>query len=371
MRLLREALRFQAILLRRAHRFADTVMPIYTHYQAALPVTYGHYLGGIAEALERDVASIIALGDALNHCPLGAGAAGGTSFPINPDRAARLLGFDHPVAHSIDAVASRDLILRLLSAATILGVTLSRLAADLLLWTTAEFGFLTLPDELVGSSSMMPQKRNPFLLEHVLGRSASPLGSFVASATAMHAKPFTNSIAVGTEAVAPVWQALHNITEALTLARLVVAGAMPQPQAMLKRAEEGYVVATELANRLVTDGQMSFRSAHHTVGTIVREALEHGGESLQEAATRQLEAEGIPVSIQNLDPGSVARLSEYGGGPSPKVLVARLETLTANWAEHRRYVRSQAQAWQTAEARLDEAIQQLAPSDAIGGDHQS
>jgi argininosuccinate lyase len=357
--LLREALRFQAILLRRARRFATVTMPIYTHYQAALPVTYGHYLAGIAEALERDITSLIAASAELHRCPLGAGAVGGTSFPIDPARTAALLGFTHPVSHSIDAVASRDTVLRLLSAATILGVTLSRLASDLLLWTTAEFAFLTVPDELVGSSSMMPQKRNPFLLEHVLGRSAAPLGSFVASATAMHAKPFTNTIAVGTEAVAPVWRALENITEALILARLVVAGATPQPEPMIQRAEAGYVSATELANRLVAQGQMSFRSAHHAVGTIVRDALDRGNEPLQEAAARHLAAIEPPIAADDLDPSAVAQASAYGGGPGAAALEACLGALQSRWSDHMRQMREQARTWQAAETTLDAAVGSL------------
>ena len=118
----------------------------------------------------------------------------------------------------------------------------------------------------------MPQKRNPYLLEHVQGRSAMALGAFVSSATAMHAKPFTNSISVGTEAVSPVWNALQSLTEALTLARLVVAGAEPQAAAMLERATDGFTSATEFANRLVTETGMPFRSAHHLVGSLLAAA---------------------------------------------------------------------------------------------------
>lgn len=359
MRLLREALRLQAVLLRRAARFAGVVMPVYTHYQAAVPVTYGHYLAGIAEALGRDIAGLLAACADLGRCPLGAGAAGGTSLPIDPARTAALLGFERPAVHSIDAVASRDVILRLLASMAILGVTLSRLAADLLLWTTAEFAFLVLPDDLVGSSSMMPQKRNPFLLEHVQGRSAGALGAFVSAATATHGKPFTNSISVGTEAVAPVWGALRGIAEAVTLARLVVAGAEPQPAAMLRRAADGYVTATELANRLAVEGGMAFRSAHHTVGSIVREAIEQGGTPLQDAAAGWLAQTGLPLSIDGLDPDSVARASAYGGGPATAALDACLGQARAGWSERMRWMRAQAQTWRAADMALNEAVRRL------------
>ncbi len=274
--LLRATERLEAVLLRRARRFADLVMPAYTHYQAALPISYGHYLAGVAAALGRDTAALLAAGVDLDRCPLGAGAVGGTSVPLDPARTAALLGFAGPIVNSVDAVASRDGMLRLLAAAAILGLTLSRLATDLLLWSTEEFGFVQLPDELVGSSSMMPQKRNPFLLEHVKGRSSAALGALMAAGTAVHAAPFSNSVAVGTEASRHVAPALVQVAEAATLARLVVAGARPVAERMLARTEAGLTTATELATRLAREGDLDFRSAHRVVGTLVTQSLASG-----------------------------------------------------------------------------------------------
>jgi argininosuccinate lyase len=358
-RLLGEALRLQAVLLRRAKQFEGVVMPAYTHYQAAVPITYGHYLAGIASAHARDISGLIEAGSGLNHCPLGAGAVGGTSLPIDQNRTSSMLGFQQPVPNSIDAVASRDIVVRLLASGTILGITLSRLAADLLLWTTSEFGFIALPDHLVGSSSMMPQKRNPFILEHVKGRSGSILGGFVSAATAMHGTAFTNSIDVGTEAAGHIWRSLQSITEAITLARLVVDGARPQSGAMLQRAAEGYTTATELANRLMTDGEMAFRVAHRTVGAIVREAIDRGGESLQEAANRSLNKEKQAVSLKDLNPESVAQASTYGGGPGKDSLRACIESLQSQWSAHRRLKLEQAQKWTAANKALEDAVEHL------------
>jgi argininosuccinate lyase len=359
LKLLRETLRLQAALIGRARRFSAVVMPAYTHYQAAVPITYGHYLAGIASALERDIASLLEGGAGLNHCPLGAGAVGGTSLPINPARTAALLGFDHAVTHSIDAVASRDFILRLLASASICGITLSRLAGDLLLWTTAEFGFLTLPDQLVGSSSMMPQKRNPFLLEHVQGRGGSALGAFVNAATAMHAKPFTNSISVGTEGVAPVWDALRNLTEATTLARLVVSGAVPQPSPMLRTAATGYTSATELANRLAVEHGLPFRSAHHIAGTIISDAIANNDEPLEDAVARWQATQPREISLEGLDPASVVQASIYGGGPGDISLRACLDELKTNWTAHMRRKQQLAEKWNAAELALNEAAREL------------
>lgn len=358
-RLLRETLRLQAVFINRGRRFADVVMPVYTHYQAALPVTFGHYLLGLAFAVERDIEGIMAAGKGLSDCPLGAGAVGGTSLPIDTSMTARLLGFDRSIRHSIDAVASRDFVTRLLAAAALLGVTLSRLAADFLLWSTAEFAFLEFPDQLVGSSSMMPQKRNPFILEHVKGRSTVPLGGFVASATAMHGTPFTNSIAVGTEAVHHVWTSLKSITETTTLARLVVDGARPATGPMLQRAVQGFTTATELANRLAVEGGQDFRSAHREVGTMIREGIERN-EILQEVAQRRVE-EGFrqAVSMEGLDPVSVARESNSGGGPGQKSIAACIEELKQGWRKNTELKKEQTLKWKAADLALDEAISEL------------
>ncbi|MBV8693957.1 MAG: hypothetical protein JO183_00515, partial [Ktedonobacteraceae bacterium] len=165
MMLLSQALRLQATLQQRARRYASEVMPAYTHYQIAVPITYGHYLAGVAVSFSRELDALLDISFDLQCCPLGAGAVGGTSLPIQPARTAELLGFAKAVLHSIEAVASRNFVLRFLASMVTWGTTLSRLATDFLMWTTTEFGFFSLPDTLVGSSSMMPQKRNPFLLE--------------------------------------------------------------------------------------------------------------------------------------------------------------------------------------------------------------
>lgn len=358
LRLTGEVLRLQALLLCRAERTAEVVMPVYTHYQPALPITYGHYLAGVAEALRRDLEALLALHPALDVCPLGAGAAGGTTLPIDPARTARLLGFAAPVEHSLDAVASRDLVLRFLAAAGVLGVLLSRVASDLLLWSTQEVAFVEFPDHLVGSSSMMPQKRNPFPLEHVQGRSAAPLGALVHAAAAMHGTPFSNSIAVGTEALAPAWDALAKTREAVVLLRAMIAGAQPRPAAMEEAARRGHTVATELANRLVAEAGLPFRRAHHLVGEIVTRAVE-SGEPLESAAAERLAREDLAVGLEGLDPAAVARASEHGGGPGPGSVWRHLARLQEHWSAATRQVREQAAAWRRAGSELDAAAESL------------
>jgi len=160
----------------------------------------------------------------------------------------------------------------------------------------------------------MPQKANPFILEHIKGKCASPLGALVAAGTAMHNTPFTNSIEVKTEAVSHLWSALQDITDAVKLTRLIVEGAVPQTEPMEQRAEEGYTSATALANQLVRTRDISFRTAHREVGTVVRHALENR-QSLTEAATELLGDRFPSLSANSLTPKAIAAAAEYGGGP--------------------------------------------------------
>jgi argininosuccinate lyase len=352
-RLLTETLRLQAVLLAGARRHAETVMPAYTHYQPAVPTTYGHHLGGVATALGRDIEALRAAAAGLDVSPLGAGTGHGSALPIAPARTAALLGFDRPAAHALDAVASRDIVLRLLSAAGVLGVTASRLAADLLLWTTAEFAFLELPDELVGSSSAMPQKRNPFVLEHVKGRSARAAGAFVAAATAMHATPFANSVAVGTEGCSGVVEALDATADAVTLLRLVVSGATPRPAAMLARATAGHTTATAMAERLMTQDGLSFREAHRLVGQRLTEAGESEGVAPVVPEERRRTA-------TVLDPVAVARAARFGAGPGA---APPLDELRQRRADAAAELGVRVRRWLRAEAALAAAVAEMISSE--------
>jgi argininosuccinate lyase len=314
-RLMRAVFRLATILLVRARRSCGVTMPIYTHFQAAQPISYGHYLAGILQPLLRSANKLLeCIREASERCPLGAGAIGGTSIPIDTLLTADLLGFSKPVRNSIDAVSSRDFVLRLLGEITILGTLLSRLATDLQLWTTTEFAFLSLPDALVGSSSMMPQKRNPYLLEHIQGQSARLQGWLVGATTAMHAKPFSNNISANYEATLGLWDALETCRQSVTLARLVLQGATPHPAAMLSRAADSVVEATELAHRLVQKGH-SFRSSHELVGAAITNAIEAADLPLGQAVRVRLGAVEPNLRVDNLDPASVMRASSFGGGP--------------------------------------------------------
>jgi argininosuccinate lyase len=339
------------VLLNRARRYRDVLMPAYTHFQAAVPITFGHYLLGLAAALARDWAALRQAAVTMERCPLGAGAVGGTTIPIDARRTAALLGFREPVLNSVDAVASRDVILRLLAAAATLGVSLDRAALDLLLWSTAEFDLVTIPDELVGSSSMMPQKRNPFVLEHVQGRSATALGSFVGAASAMRGTPFTNSISVGTEGAAHIWAGLQASADAVTIMRLVFVGLRPNTETMAARVESGLTTATALAERLASSG-MPFRRAHHEVGAAVLAVANGRAVSLPAA----LADRGGADLGADLDAASVRRAADFGGGPGPASFERAHHSLAGEWLRHRSSLAEQAGYWATAQRHLEAAV---------------
>lgn len=353
--LLEEHLRLIGSVLDRARTYARVLMPAYTHGQPAVPITLGHYLVGIAEALVRDADGLFAAATGMERCPLGAGAVGGTTLPIQPERTAALLGFALPLSSSVDGVASRDTPLRLLAACAVAGVTLSRFAQDLLAWL-GEAAFLELPDELVGSSSMMPQKRNPYLLEHVQGRAARPLGAFVSACTAMHAKPFTNSIAVGTEGTAELENTLEVQRTALVLLRLVVEGARPCPERMARRAEEGFVQATEIATRLAR--HLGFRRAHALVGEAISESLE-SGVPLASILGDRLAALGLPTSLAAVSPLDVVERAEHLGAPGPGAVESALSRLAALLQERRSRLAEMRCAWEDARASLAESVARI------------
>jgi argininosuccinate lyase len=346
-----QAIRLEAVLLARARAYHDVVMPIYTHFQAAMPGTYGHYLLGVALAVGREIDALRAAAAGLSVCPLGAGAVAGTELPIDPAYTASLLGFAAATRHALDAVASRDVPLRLLGAAAGLAVTLSRLATDLQLWSSVEFGFIAFPDRLVGGSSAMPQKRNAFLLEHVKAKPGHAIGAWAASANIMAGKPFTNSIEVGTEAMASLWPGLAAAADAVLLSQVLVSGARPIAERMAERAADGFTTATSLANRLVQHG-MPFRTAHHMVGEAVRRAVDAGSNRLAEF--------GPPgwldgIGLADADPATLVNEQVYGGGPGDFTEPHR--QATADWAARRLWLADWRRNIARAATRLAEAVE--------------
>jgi argininosuccinate lyase len=348
-----QAARLTAILLSRARAYRSVVMPVYTHFQAAMPISYGYYLLGLALALERDLDALEAASTELRSCPLGAGAVAGTDLAIDPALTARLLGFSIGNPHALDAVASRDVALRMLAAVSSLTITLSRLATDLQLWSTAEFGFIEFPDRLVGGSSAMPQKRNAFLLEHLKAKPGQTIGAWTAAASTMAGAPFSNSIEVGTEAMSSIWQGLRSGEQAVLLAQVLVSGARPVPDRMAHRAESGFTAATAIANRLVQQG-MAFRTAHHLVGDAVRRAIEADSTKLAEFGPPGW-LDGIGRAELNL--ADLVQDQRFGGGPGD--FDRPFGQACVSWKGHRQWVGDWRQLVSSSAGQLAAAVESL------------
>lgn len=350
-------LELEAALLTQAARHLDTVFPVFTHYQAAQVTTLAQYFLAIAASVQRCHGVLEIQFDHLSASPLGAGAVTGTTFPIDTDMTASLLGFASGPENAIDAIASRDHVLRSVTECATLGATLSRLAHDLQLWTTQDYGLLEVDDSLVGISSMMPQKRNIYLTENVKGKLATAQGAAQAAAFAMHSTPFSNSIAVGTEATRHLWPALNDTRDALRLITLLVAGVRPRQDRIVQRLAEGFCGATALADGLVRHAGLSFRDAHHVVGGLIRDMQDAGMTGLEEGLRAFRPDRAHLLDRVDLNPTRILERQRYGGGPAPDVQAGLLVQIRG---EHRRmseFLAERRNIWRRASARLTRQVQ--------------
>src|SRR5471030_1641238 len=253
---------FQYALVARALEHADTVMPGFTHLQTAQPVTFGHHLLAYVEMAARDRGRFADARKRLNESPLGAGALAGTPFPLDRDMTAKALGFDRPAANSLDAVSDRDFVLETLSAASIAAVHLSRLAEEIVIWTSPLTGMVKLSDKFTTGSSMMPQKRNPDAAELVRAKTGRVIGALHALLIVMKGLPlaYAKDMQEDKEGAMDALAAL-----ALSIAAMagMVADLEPDAARMKKAAGEGYATATDLADWLVRTMKIPFREAHH------------------------------------------------------------------------------------------------------------
>jgi len=267
--------RLQTALARKAETHASDVMPGFTHLQTAQPVTFGHHLLAYVEMFARDRGRLMDARARLNESPLGAAALAGTSFPIDRADTASALGFDRPMANTLDAVSARDFVMETLAAGTILAVHLSRLAEEIVLWCSAEFGFAALSDRFTTGSSIMPQKRNPDAAELVRAKVGRIAGAFQALAMVMKGLPLAYSKDMQ-EDKEPAFEALDALALMLPAITGMIDDLQPDTDRMREAAARGYSTATDLADWLVRALGMPFREAHHVTGRIVRLAEERG-----------------------------------------------------------------------------------------------
>ncbi len=302
-------------LLAQAEAGADWVMPGFTHLQVAQPVTWGHHMLAYVEMFARDRARF---GDArkrMNECPLGAAALAGTSFPIDRQMTAEALGFDRPTANSLDTVADRDFALEFLAAAAITAMHLSRLAEELVIWSSAQFRFVTLSDRFSTGSSIMPQKKNPDAAELIRAKIGRILGALVALFTVMKGLPLAYSKDMQ-EDKEQVFDAADSLMLALAAMEGMVSDMNANREALEAAAGAGFSTATDLADWLVRALNMPFREAHHVTGALVALA-EKKGVDLPDLTLDDMKSvhEGITEDVFGVlgVHNSVASRTSYGG----------------------------------------------------------
>ena len=265
----------QATLIDRAEEHAASVMPGFTHLQAAQPITLGHHLLAYVEMLGRDRGRLADARRRLNECPLGAAALAGTPYPIDRDRTAEALGFDRPAANALDAVSDRDFVLEFLAGAAIAASHLSRLGEELVLWCSAQFGFVRLGDAFTTGSSIMPQKRNPDAAELVRAKTGRIVGALTTLAIVMKGLPLAYSKDMQ-EDKEPLFDAVDTLALAISAVTGMMRDATFDTGAMREAAEKGFVTATDLADWLVRERDMPFREAHRVTGALVKCAEDAG-----------------------------------------------------------------------------------------------
>jgi len=270
-----QAAELQRALATRALDSAGLVMPGFTHLQSAQPVTFGHHLLAYVEMLGRDRGRFADARARLNECPLGAAALAGTSFPIDRFMTAKALGFDRPTANSLDSVADRDFVLETLAAAAICATHLSRLAEEIVLWTTPQFGFVRLSDAFSTGSSIMPQKRNPDAAELARGKTGRVVGALVGLLSVMKGLPLAYSKDMQ-EDKEGAFDAIETLSLCLSAMTGMIRDLTPDAKRMKAAAGAGYATATDLADWLVRTLKTPFREAHHITGRIVALAAARG-----------------------------------------------------------------------------------------------
>ncbi len=265
----------QRALIDKAEKHAGTIMPGFTHLQPAQPVTFGHHLMAYVEMFGRDRGRFADARRRMNESPLGSAALAGTSFPIDRHFTAEALGFDRPMANSLDGVSDRDFALEFLSAAMVASIHLSRLAEELVIWCGPQFGFARLSDAWTTGSSIMPQKRNPDAAELVRATSGRLFGALIGLATVMKGLPLTYSKDMQ-EDKARSFAAADSLMLAVAAATGMIDDLAADEARMKASASAGFTTATDLADWLVKELNMPFREAHHVTGRIVRRAEELG-----------------------------------------------------------------------------------------------
>ena len=313
-----ELKRLQTALVDLAEREADAIMPGLTHLQVAQPITFGHHMMAWYEMLKRDLERLADCRKRVNIMPLGAAALAGTSYALDRDLTAKLLGFSVPAANSLDAVSDRDFAIEFASCASLTMMHLSRFSEELILWSSGQFGFIDLPDAFCTGSSIMPQKKNPDVPELVRGKTGRVYGSLFALLTLMKSQPLAYN-KDNQEDKEPLFDTVDTLKHCLHAFADMMPHVQPKRSAMVAAAKKGYATATDLADYLVRKG-VPFRDAHEIVGRAVRLGLDTQRDlaeiSLAELQKFSPSIESDVFAILTLEGSVTAR--DLFGGTAPK-----------------------------------------------------
>lgn len=369
--LLDELLGLMKVLHARSLEYLDAIMPGYTHTQHAQPVTLAHHLMAHFDSFERDFERISDVYKRVNLSPLGAGALATTGFPINRFRTAELLGFDGLIENSMDAVSSRDFVIETISCLAILATHLSRLAEELVLWSSLEFNYAELPDEYSSTSSIMPQKKNPDTMELTRAKACRVYGDLIAALAMLKALPLTYNRDLQ-EVTPRLWDSVETVRSMLKIMSGALRGVKFKTGVMRARASEGFSTATELADLLVRKKGLAFRTAHMIVGALVSEALSRGlkpeqvdGRLLDEVSVKVY---GKPMNLSDdevkeaLTPSKCVEARKVIGGPSPETVREALERRRRLIETLEERLRGLKEREHCVEERLAKAIERLRTS---------
>jgi len=347
-----------------AEDHVNTVILEYTHLQPAQLVTFAHYLLSHFAALERDLQRLQSTYTRVNLCPLGAGALATTSFPINRERTAELLGFNGLAENSIDAVSSRDFITETIAVLTLIAVNLSRFAEDLIIWSSPDFGVVEFPDEFTSTSSIMPQKKNPEVLEVIRARASHVLGDFVASAAAVKSLPSTYNLDFQ-EITANLWESIENVSASLDMFHKLIP-KLKITADVSGKANASFVAATELANALFHKYDVPFRTAHKIVGALVKSLIEtkltfaDATPELLQKAAKDVASIKLTVKAEELkalaDPLALVEACKVKGGPAPAEVKKALDALKKKLFLTKSNILQMDKELEKAENKLEKAV---------------
>ncbi|MCW4006847.1 MAG: argininosuccinate lyase [Candidatus Bathyarchaeota archaeon] len=373
--LMRAASHVQSHLAEVAEENLNTVVLEYTHLQPAQPVTFAHYLLSYIQALERDLQRLQDLYKRVNQSPLGACALATTSFPINRERTAELLGFEGLVENSLDAVGSRDFITETLAALTLIAVDLSRLAEDLIIWSSPAFGVVELPDEFTSTSSIMPQKKNAEVLEVIRARASDILGNFAACIATVKNLPSTYNLDFQ-ELTPKLWASTASVRASLDMFHKLIP-KIKVTSDVSKQASESFVAATELANLLVRKCNVSFRLAHKIVGAYVKSLVENkqtfadGTPQLLQKAAQEAADLALTVNAKDLsglsDPLTLVKACNVVGGPAPEVVLGALAAHEKQRFVTKSNISQMDKKLEEAESELETLLQSYLPASNRNG----